>query len=168
MVGVRSAQLHLSFVLSVSFSSKSSQHTLREYFSSIQLAQNLIASLIPRVGCPKTSVQAASGSMSNAILSPTLFLRLFGLPPASRELAPCRRSPFPKMLAVSLPANVALITMVCPHCGSMTPIRLKADCLSSKSQLQTSACVQIRWGCHRSEARVLQQMPGECHGSCSL
>ena len=39
--------------------------------------------------------------------------------------------PFPKMSAVALPGNVALITTVSPHCGSMTPIRLKADCLSS-------------------------------------
>ena len=43
-----------------------------------------------------------------------------------------------------------------------------ADAVGIPSQLQTSACVQIRRGCHRSEARVLQQMPGECHGSCSL
>ena len=38
---------------------------------------------------------------------------------------------FPRMSAVALPGNVALITTVSPHCGSMTPIRLKANCLTS-------------------------------------
>ena len=43
-----------------------------------------------------------------------------------------------------------------------------ADAVGIPSQLQSSACVQIRWGCHRSEARVLQQIPGEYHGCCQL
>ena len=49
------------------------------------------------------------------------------------------------------------------------PWQLKpADTVGIPSQLQSSACIQIRWGCHRSEVRVLQQISGKHHGCCQL
>ena len=116
------------FFLFVSFYSKSSQHTLGVYISSIQPAQNLIALLIMRVGCPKTSVQAASGSMSNAILSSTLFFAPLWL-----------NTSFPgacTVLSLPFPQDVGRISAseCCPHHDGL-PSLWKHDANSLEGRL---------------------------------